>query len=230
MANSCWEGLHKHFRMISIQNSMRSHGFVSEDTPHTRISGVWRKLGALYDLRALDERENANTFHDQADPLDPAEAYNIPQFELPEEEYGELMWQRRFHGPDSVASSSPPLMSFEDDKVLFQPGMGLLRDLPEGARSQKTESVAGATPTPKNTKSTRASRAAAKGGKGGKAGQNVKNSKAVSESAEEEDEDEDEDEEEEDTAESEADTAPSTRRTNRSGGRAKPAPKRTRKR
>lgn len=212
---------------------MRSHGFATDDAPHTRIPGVWRKLDQLFDLRALDEREVAYAFQDHPDPLDPEEAHNIPEFELPEEDFGQLMWDRRFHGPDSDVSSSPPFMSVEEDKALYQPGIGLLRDLPEGSRSQKAESVSGATPTPKNAKGTRASRAASKSGKAAKPGQSTRSSKAqpaASESAEEE-EDEEEDEEEEETAESEADTAPSTRRTNRSGGgRAKPAPKRTRKR
>ncbi|KAF2683944.1 CT20-domain-containing protein [Lentithecium fluviatile CBS 122367] len=222
-------GLHKHFRMISIHADMRSHGFASDDAPHTRIPGIWRKLHHLYDLRALDERENAYAFSEEPDPTDPAEAAAMPEFELPEDDFGELMWQRRFHGPESLAASSPPLMPTEDDKALYQPGLGLLKDLPHGLRSQKAESVPDATPTPKNQKATRASRAAAKGSKGAK-GQAAKNNKAqsaVSESAEDEDE---EDEEQESSAESEEDTAPSTRRTNRSAAKARPAPKRTRKR
>ncbi|KAF2245716.1 CT20-domain-containing protein [Trematosphaeria pertusa] len=222
-------GIHKHFRMISIHNDMRSHGFATDDAPHTRIPGIWRKLHQLYDLRALDERENAYAFSEDPDPLDRGEAVNMPEFELPEDEFGEMMWQRRFHGPESVAASSPPTMPTEDDRALYQPGLGLLKDLPDGVRSQKAESVKEATPTPKNTKNTRASRAATKSGKGtkGQAARNAKAQSAVSDSAEEEEEEE---EEGESSAESEEDPAPTTRRTNRSGGRTRPAPKRTRKR
>lgn len=221
-------GIHKHFRMISIHADMRSHGFATDDAPHTRISGIWRKLHQLYDLHALDERENAYAFSEDPDPLDRDEAANLPEFELPEEDYGEMMWQRRFHGPESVAASSPPTIPTDDDKALYQPGIGLLKGLPEGMRSHKTESVAEATPTPKNPKNTRASRAAAKNSKAAK-GQAAKNSKApsTSDSAEE---DEDEDDEEESSTETEEETAPTTRRTNRSGARARPAPKRGRKR
>src|SRR5207248_11754154 len=100
-------------------------------------------------------------------------------FELPEDEFGEMMWQRRFHGPESVAASSPPLMPTEDDKAPYQPGISLLKDLLDGVRSQKKERVAEATRTPKNTKKARTSRAAAKSGKGAK-GQAAKNSKAQS--------------------------------------------------
>jgi MRG-binding protein len=216
--------------MISIHNDMRSHGFVTEHAEHTRVSGVWNKLNQLYDLRALDDRENAYAFDDHPDPFNPEEAYSIPEFELPEEDFGELIWLRRFREPNSEASSSPPFIPIEEDKALYRPGSGLLRDLPEGSKSQKAESASGATPTPKPAKSTRATRAAAtKSGKGVKAGQNAKGAKAqsaVSESTNEDDEEEEEDEDEE-SAESEEETAPTTRRTNRSNTqKKKPEPAR----
>ncbi|CAG5153366.1 uncharacterized protein ALTATR162_LOCUS3146 [Alternaria atra] len=221
-------GMHKHFRMISIHTDMRSHGFASDDAPHTRIPGVWKKLSQLYDLDALDTRENEFAFSEDPDPLDPEDVNNMPEFELPEDEYGELMWQQRFHRESSAAASSPPMIPTQDYKDLYAPGIGLLKDLPDSVRSQKAESVAEATPVPKNPKGTRAGRAA-KGSKGTKAGANTaKNTKAqstVSESAEEEDDDDDE---EESSVESEEDSAPTTRRTNRA--KPKPAPKRTRKR
>jgi MRG-binding protein len=189
---------------------------------------VWKKLSQLYDLDALDTRENEFAFSEDPDPLDPEDASNMPEFELPEDEYGELMWQQRFHRESSATASSPPMIPTQEYRDLYAPGIGLLKDLPDSVRSQKAESVAEATPVPKNVKGTRAGRAA-KSAKGTKAGANAaKNSKAqstVSESAEEEDEDEDE---EESSAESEEDSAPTTRRTNRA--KPKPAPKRTRKR
>ncbi|KAI4694107.1 uncharacterized protein J4E84_002687 [Alternaria hordeiaustralica] len=221
-------GMHKHFRMISIHTDMRSHGFASDDAPHTRIPGVWKKLSQLYDLDALDTRENEFAFSEDPDPLDPDDANNMPEFELPEDEYGKLMWLQRFHRESSATGSSPPMTPIQKYKELYAPGIGLLKDLPDGVHSQKAESVTEATPVPKNAKNTRTGKAA-KGGKGTKAGATAaKNSKAqstVSESAEEEDEDDDD---EESSAESEEDSAPTTRRTNRA--KPKPAPKRTRKR
>lgn len=217
--------------MISIHADMRSHGFATDDAPHTRIPGIWSKVSSLYDLRALDEREDAYAFSEDPNPVDPEEAATIPDFELPEDEFGELIWERRFHGPDSDASSSPPTVPVDEEKLLYVPDMGMLKDLPDGVRAQQAESAAEATPTPKRRKNTRASKSAAKGAKTSKS-QAAKNSKAqsaVSDSAEEEDEDEEEDEEESSSA-SEEDTAPSTRRTNRSKGKAQPPPKRTRKR
>lgn len=215
--------------MISIHNDMRSHGYATEDAPHTRIPGIWAKLHELYDLEVLDAREIEFAFSEDPDPVDPDEAGAIPEFELPEDEFGELMWHQRFHREDSAAASSPLQMSTEDDKALYVPGMGLLKDLSESQRSQKAESVAEATPTPRNAKSTRASRPTAKTGKAAKAATSAaktsKAQRAVSESADEENEEGDD---ANSSAESAEDNAPTTRRTNR--GRAKPAPKRTRKR
>jgi MRG-binding protein len=230
MTQLTFVGLHKHFRMISIHNDMRSHGFATEDAPHTRIPGIWKKLNQLYELDALDERENQYAFSEDPEPTDPDEAANMPDFELPEDEFGHLMWQKRFHREDSAAASSPAVTSIEDDKNMYHPGLGLLKDRPGSARSQKAETPAEATPTPKNAKSTRASRATAKSAKASKAGTNAprtnKAQSTVSESAEDEEE---EDEEDDSSAESEEGSAPTTRRTNR--GRApKQQPKRTRKR
>lgn len=206
--------------MICIHNEMRSHGFATDDAPHTRIPGIWKKLWTMFDLAALDEREINHAFRNDPDPTDPADANNMPEFELPEAEFGELMWQRRFHREESAAASSPGLMSAEDEQASYVPDMGRLEIRPGSARSQKAETPAEATPTPKTAKGPRASRATAKGGKGTKA--SAKSSKAQSAASESAEEEEDE-EEEESSVESEEDSAPTTRRTNR--GRTKAAPK-----
>jgi MRG-binding protein len=217
--------------MISIHNDMRSHGFATEDAPHTRIPGIWKKLNQLYELDALDERENQYAFSDEPEATDPDEAPNMPDFELPEDEFGELMWNKRFHREDSAAASSPAVMSIEDDKTMYHPGVGLLKDWPGSARSQKAETPAEATPTPKTARSSRATAKSAKGTKGAKPGTNTpRNSKAPTASESAEEEEADDDEEEESSAESEEDSAPTTRRTNRGRAAQKPQPKRTRKR
>lgn len=48
--------MHKHFRMLAISEYMRSQGYAPADAEHTRIPGIWEKLGTLYNLPALDER------------------------------------------------------------------------------------------------------------------------------------------------------------------------------
>ncbi len=50
------KGMHKHFRMIAISQHLRNHGYTSAKDDHTRIPGIWEKLGKYYNLDALDER------------------------------------------------------------------------------------------------------------------------------------------------------------------------------
>jgi MRG-binding protein len=99
------QGLHKHFYMIAIANALSSHGFASN---HTRIPGIWAKLRTLYDLDALDEREMTHLgIHPHKSSASPeaddgeentAEHNGWDQdFSLPEDEFGELMWTRRFN-------------------------------------------------------------------------------------------------------------------------------------
>ncbi|KAL3480298.1 chromatin modification-related protein EAF7-domain-containing protein [Aspergillus californicus] len=85
-------GIHKHFRMVAISEFMKSQGYAPSDAEHTRIPGIWRKLGTLYNLPALDEREDS-LITDVSDEADGKEVY-CP-FELPDYEYGDLMFERR---------------------------------------------------------------------------------------------------------------------------------------
>jgi MRG-binding protein len=145
-------GLHKHFRMLAIYENMRSNGFGASlgshnySAPsHVRISGIWAKLGKLYDLSALDEREDADAGvasadeeeeeeeeeevdeeNEEADEAD--EEYNAwapKDFQLPDDngpglDLGELMWERRFAKVGRAKSESPPAI----------PGLNQTRSLP----------------------------------------------------------------------------------------------------
>lgn len=42
--------------MLAIAEYMKSQGYAPADEEHTRIPGIWKKLGSLYNLPALDER------------------------------------------------------------------------------------------------------------------------------------------------------------------------------
>lgn len=212
--------MHKHFRMISIHSNLRSHGFASPSTPHTRIPGIWNKLHQLYDLNALDERENAYAFSSQPDPFDPADRDAVPEFELPEDDFGELMWDRRFPPSDKDATSSPPFISTAEDKKLYRPGLGLLRGLSEVA---KEDAEIRASPSIKARGGARGGRAAAKGGRVGKAAQSARSSKAQSAVSESAGEEEDEEESVEESEESEDEIAPSSSKGARGGKRGRPA-------
>ncbi|KAI5785034.1 chromatin modification-related protein EAF7-domain-containing protein [Peziza echinospora] len=84
-------GMHKHFRMLAIEQMMRNHG-VSD--AHTNTEGIWKKLNSLYNLEGIDERE---------DMEDESDAPSWTEFKLPDEDFGELMASRRLN-PEGTAS------------------------------------------------------------------------------------------------------------------------------
>ncbi|WEW55901.1 hypothetical protein PRK78_001336 [Emydomyces testavorans] len=94
-------GMHKHFRMLAISEHMKSQGYATDE--HTRIPGIWKKLGTLYNLAALDEREDPFA-RDGSEEIEVSSEPYCP-FSPKEDEYGDMMFARRL-APDG--SSSPP--------------------------------------------------------------------------------------------------------------------------
>ncbi|KAF7539027.1 hypothetical protein G7054_g2419 [Neopestalotiopsis clavispora] len=103
MANRQSQGMHKHFRMLAISEHLRNHGINPDVETHTRIPGIWAKLRTLYNLEAIDEREN----YDEDEK-------RYKDFTLPELEYSDSMWARRLPDDPSEAPSSPPQLDFDD--------------------------------------------------------------------------------------------------------------------
>src|SRR6266480_2362873 len=108
--------MYKNFRMISISNALSSHGYSYNSTSgsHTRIPGIWAKLQALYDLEALNEREDRHAGYVTPDRSsvgedgaeeeeEEEEGNNIgwKEFALNEDEFGEMMWARRLKRDNS---------------------------------------------------------------------------------------------------------------------------------
>jgi len=96
-------GMHKHFRMLSIRKYLLMEGVIAPEDHHASIQGIWQKLGSLYDLATLDEREDSVINGVNGDEDDGSEHYTI--FTLPSDEYGERMFERRLEpeGTDSPA-------------------------------------------------------------------------------------------------------------------------------
>ncbi|KAL2037968.1 hypothetical protein N7G274_009187 [Stereocaulon virgatum] len=101
-------GMHKHFRMISISENIRNHGYNGYASPkhfHMRIPGIWEKLGTLYNLEALDIREDAigESFY---------------PFSLPDNEYWDMKFAKRINPEGSASPPSLPHLlpgpSFDD--------------------------------------------------------------------------------------------------------------------
>ena len=115
--------MHKHFRMIAISEHLRNHGYTSPSDDHTRIPHIWAKLKTLYNLEALDERvcyfslcalknfancsSKENFFDDQKPKNDDSKNEPFCPFTLPDDEFGEMMFAKRFK-PEG--SSSPLLL------------------------------------------------------------------------------------------------------------------------
>jgi MRG-binding protein len=88
--------------MVSLSTSMRSYGFDGDNDEHLRIPGIWSKLGSLYNLNVINEREDASLDYDQGDD-------KYLDFKLPDEEFALETFMRGKRSP-SKAPSSPPAM------------------------------------------------------------------------------------------------------------------------
>ncbi len=99
-------GMHKHFRMIAISENLRSQRFMSPADEHMRPAGIWKKLGDLYNLEALDQREDGFGYSATSD----AKQELFVDFDLPEEDYWDMMFARRLA---PAGTSSPPALPFQ---------------------------------------------------------------------------------------------------------------------
>jgi MRG-binding protein len=144
--------------MISIMENFRSNGYGSGrkvPPPHLRAAGIWTKLRQLYDLDALDQRENAHAgiiamVDDDDDEDEEDEEDNVVEwtpFELPQSEdsdvdFGELMWDRRLIKPDEGKgkgkAESPPLIPGLSETRSF-PGVQLSAGKEESEEESEEE-------------------------------------------------------------------------------------------
>jgi hypothetical protein len=108
--------MHKHFRMIALSEHLRNHGYDPTVEKHTRIPGIWEKLGTLYNLPIIDDRENSFEYEDQGRYL---------EFKLPEEDYNERTFMRGKRDATSETPSSPPRLGRSPSPV------------PQGVRKRK---------------------------------------------------------------------------------------------
>jgi MRG-binding protein len=93
--------MHKHFRMIALSEYLRNHGYDPRIDKHTRIPGIWEKLGTLYNMEIIDARESS--FDDED-----GESHFL-DFELPEEDYGLDTFMRGKRDSSETPSSPPRL-------------------------------------------------------------------------------------------------------------------------
>ncbi|TLD21316.1 hypothetical protein PspLS_09001 [Pyricularia sp. CBS 133598] len=184
-------GMHKHFRMIAISEHLRKHGFDPNVLKHTRIPGIWEKLGTFYNIDVIDDREN-NILDDES-----LEKRWL-EFRLPVGEYHELQDQRRYRDPG------------EDDTPATSPAQWDPDGSPDPQPNPK--SAAPAAPSTKRKRGERLSKARSstvedsdeepstppKAARGGRGGRRRASARAKAENNEEEEEEEEEEQDEED--------------------------------
>lgn len=210
-----------------------SNGYIHPRAEHTRPAGIWKKLQSLYDLEALDEREDARQLSDlslesqdgeggegedekEDDVYSEAEnKIHKEEFSLPEDDFGEMMWKARLAEADEEAEGSPlalPDLNLADERpVQFTPSFSV-------------------EPSEAATPSVRAGRGRAAGSRGrgkatapmGSTRRSTRQAGSVAEEEQEQNEDEEgqEDEEEESSEEeSEESSNPTPRSTRNTRGR-----------
>ncbi|CAD0110429.1 unnamed protein product [Aureobasidium uvarum] len=200
-------GIHKHFHLLSLHQHLLSNGYIHPKAPHTRIPGIWAKLNDLYDLEALDEREDSNAApwstsededdeEDEKDELgdddDEPERMHESEFELPDDDFGTLVWRARF--PDSEDEDSRQSSPASHEELVSRPDSPPVRFTPtfEIALSETQQ-----TPSTRTSKSKTATSMKAKGKV---PPPNPRRSSRVADSVDP-DEQDDEEEEEEDSEE-----------------------------
>ncbi|KAK6435518.1 hypothetical protein LTR95_008290 [Oleoguttula sp. CCFEE 5521] len=136
--------------MLQLRKYLLDNGYIQPRTAHTRPAGIWEKLGGLYDLAALDEREDARQLSDvpgvedaESEEDGDADVYSLAEnkihnetFVLPDDDYGEAMWKRRL--PDAKASREesespailPELNFMEKPPGAFVPSFSVEADEP----------------------------------------------------------------------------------------------------
>jgi MRG-binding protein len=124
---------------MAIREHLLSQGVINAEDPHTTISGIWAKLSSLYDLSKLDEREDSVT--DISDDPAKGSAY-FRDFELPHEDFEDLMWQKRLapegtQSPDWSRRGST-VADTDEPRSSPNPGGGSTRSSVRGAGTGRT--------------------------------------------------------------------------------------------
>ncbi|KAI1205711.1 CT20-domain-containing protein [Annulohypoxylon truncatum] len=142
--------IHKHFRMISISEHLRNHGFDPDVETHTRIPCIWDKLRLFYNMEAIDERDNSFDYvkgEGEGQEEEPEQKYD--DFDLPAHEFHDLMWERAAAKPGEESAPSDADIDVPSSKPAPVAGKKRKRGGTRGAADSTADaaSVAGSTTT-----------------------------------------------------------------------------------
>ncbi|KAG0173764.1 hypothetical protein DFQ30_007049 [Apophysomyces sp. BC1015] len=99
-------GIHKHFRIISVQKK-----FNQQSPVKCSIKEIWRRLGDYYGMEALDELEEGEEDEDEEEEEREEEGLRkqswLREFSLPLDDYEQLISEHRQDDQSSVHDDSP---------------------------------------------------------------------------------------------------------------------------
>lgn len=229
---------------MALHQFLLDNGYIHPKSEHTKPAGIWRKLETLYNLEALDEREDAR----QLDKVDIPAAFLVKHaesdedlsssvdddtdvyshaankidnedFALPDEAFGQEKWERRLETGKPRRGSSPMLLSelnlANEPPVRFTPSFSI-------------EPSEAATPTAKRGRPRAGTTGRGRGAHGGSstARRSTRKTESIDDNAENKIEDSDEEEGEED--EEAGDSEEEDDGEDVESGQSTPAPKSTR--
>ncbi|KAJ4390027.1 DASH complex subunit ask1 [Gnomoniopsis smithogilvyi] len=183
-------GMHKHFRMLAISNYMRDWGYDSDIYTHVRIPGIWTKLSEFFNMPVIDDRENNMDAVDNPNYDD-----SFKPFDLPWDEYGDMIMQRAIADPSEAPTSpahSEKSPTSSKKRKRGEPARAHTRKIRSSTVEDSEAENEEPSPAPKSTRGTRSAKRAA-----------TKKAKTESPEVEEHGEDEGEAEESEQDEESE---------------------------
>lgn len=209
IADKIIQGIHKHFRMLQIRQFLLDNRYIHPKAPHTSITGLWRKLNTLYDLSALDEREDARQLSDLSEEAsnagsdedeDEDDLYSLADnkihkqpFTLPDDEYIEdLAWKRRLPGEKERRDGSESPAVLPEVNLAREPPLGFGMSLRVHAPSEEPVS-----PEPEEEKRPRGRPKGSTSVKAGAQTPAAERRRSTRQAAEPEDEEEEEESEEE---------------------------------
>ncbi|KAM3423693.1 hypothetical protein BST61_g1105 [Cercospora zeina] len=136
-------GIHKHFRLVALHNWLLENNYIHPRNEHTKPKGIRAKLETLYNMNALDAREDArqlpameladaemtdaqetvldDDIYSEADNRIEQDDFALP----PEEGFEKDMWDRRLPGKKQKAEGEdsdlelPELNLAEEPPVRF---------------------------------------------------------------------------------------------------------------
>ena len=139
--------------MMQIRQYLLENRYIDPRAKHTTRKEIWVKLKTLYDLEALDQREDARQLSDLSDSAsnsdsdseeDEDDVYSLADnkihkqpFSLPEDEYIEdLAWKRRFPSEKARRERSESPLVLPEVNMDREAPVGFVKSLREEGASE----------------------------------------------------------------------------------------------